>query len=70
MKTKKPNLAVEVFLSVVKWFLIIFVVNNIIWACVFVGYYRSTFANSTHSIEMTQDGYQNKQEITNGETNN
>lgn len=64
-----PNIGVEVFLSLCKWFLIIIVVINLIWAWIFRGYYRSTFDTSTHKIEMTQDGYQNNQELTNGTTN-
>lgn len=32
---EKPNIAVEVFLSLVKWFLIFVVVNNLIWASVY-----------------------------------
>lgn len=28
----KPNAFVEVFLSLVKWFLIVLLVNNLIWA--------------------------------------
>ena len=33
---KKPNNVVEVFLSLVKWFLLVLLLNNAIWAFVYV----------------------------------
>lgn len=61
MKETKPNIAVEVFLSLVKWFLIFVIVNNLIWASVF-------FLGSP-SVELGQDGIEatyNNQSVTNG----
>lgn len=61
---KQPNIAVEVFLSLVKWFLVILIINNLIWAGLFVHYVNKSVTDS--NIEMTQDGQQNNQSITNG----
>lgn len=59
-----PNVAVQVFLSLVKWFLIILIVNNLIWAGVHFGYVSKSFGG-TH-MEVQQDGTNNNQSITNG----
>ena len=61
---EKPNIAVEVFLSLVKWFFVILIINNLIWAGLFVHYVNKSVTDS--NIEMTQDGQQNNQSITNG----
>lgn len=66
IKTNKPNIAVEVFLSLVKWFLIILIINNLIWAGLFIHYVNKSVADTPHNIEMTQDGQDNNQSITNG----
>ena len=61
IKTKEPNIVVEVFLSLVKWFLIFIVVNNLIWAGVYF------FGGS--SIELGQNEISstyNNQSVTNG----
>lgn len=63
-KANKPNIAVEVFLSLVKWFLIFIIANNLIWAGIFTYYLNKSVTDS--NIEMTQDGQQNNQSITNG----
>lgn len=58
---KQPNIAVEVFLSLVKWFLIFIVINNLIWAGVY-------FFGSP-SIELGQNEVSstfNNQSVTNG----
>ena len=58
----KPNPFVEVFMSLVKWFLVIILINNLIWAGVlYVILHESEVTNS-----ITQDGYQSFQEVTNG----
>jgi hypothetical protein len=61
---EKPNIAVEVFLSLVKWFLVILIINNLIWAGLFVHYVNKSAIDT--SVEMTQDGQHNNQSITNG----
>jgi len=61
---KQPNVAVEVFLSLVKYFLLFVVINNIIWAGIFTYYLNKSVSDS--NIEMVQDGQQNNQSITNG----
>lgn len=61
---KQPNIAVEVFLSLVKWFLVFIVLNNVIWAGVHYGYFAKSF-NGT-SMEVMQDGTNNNQSVTNG----
>jgi len=58
---KQPNIAVEVFLSLVKWFLVILIINNLIWAGVYL--YGGT------SIELGQDkidAIYNNQSVNNG----
>lgn len=62
---KKPNEFVEVFMSLIKWFLIVLLINNLIWATVYV---ISTDNNEkTQTItEMKQDGQGNYQEMNNG----
>ena len=61
---KQPNIAVEVFLSLVKYFLIFVVLNNLIWAGIFTHYVYKSF-NGT-SMEVMQDGTNNNQSVTNG----
>ena len=64
-KMKEPNVAVEVFLSLVKWFLIFIVVNNLIWAGVYF--------HNNGSVELSQDeisAIYNNQSVTNGKANN
>lgn len=51
---KQPNIAVEVFLSLVKWFLVILIINNLIWAGIFMHYLNKSIGDS--NIEMMQDG--------------
>ena len=63
-KENKPNMAVEVFLSLVKYFLIFVVFNNLLWAGIFIHYINKSVTDA--NIEMTQDGQQNNQSITNG----
>lgn len=58
---KQPNIAVEVFLSLVKWFLIFVIINNLIWASVYF------FSGS--SVELGQEEINstyNNQSVTNG----
>ena len=64
MTKQEPNIAVETFLSLCKWCLIILIINNLIWAGIHFGYYASSFSGT--SVEMHQDGQQNNQSMTNG----
>lgn len=64
MKNKTPNIAVEVFLSLVKYFLLFVVINNLIWATIHFGYVYKSFGGT--SLEVMQDGTNNNQSVTNG----
>ena len=59
---KQPNNVVEVFMSLIKWFLLFTLINNGIWALVHYG----IFSTSSAEITQTQDGTNNYQEMTNG----
>ena len=62
---QKPNEFVEVFLSIVKWFMIVLLINNAIWATVFI---IATSEDET-TTKMAQDGTDNIQGINNGTIN-
>lgn len=66
--TKKPNIAVEVFLSLVNKFLIFVVINNLIWAAIFTHYVYKSFNGTSSAMEVWQDGSNNNntQSMTNG----
>ena len=71
MSNNTPNIAVETFLSLVRWFLIILILNNVIWALIHFGYYRSSFQGTNNYIQQEQSGYDNVQGIDNvSKTNN
>ena len=59
---KQPNVTVEVFMSLVKWFLVFVLINNLIWGVVMYSFVGGT----TTDINQTQDGTNNYQEMTNG----
>ena len=61
---KTPNIAVEVFLSLVKWFLVFVIINNLIWAGVHFGYFSQSFGGT--AMEVSQDGTNNNQRVNNG----
>ena len=61
---KTPHLPTEMFFSMFKWFLVIFIITNLIWAGLFVHYMNKSITSST--TEMWQDGANNNQSITNG----
>lgn len=65
MAQNSPNIAVETFLSLVKWFLIILIVNNLIWAGIHFGYYFSSFEGTQSYVEQQQSGYDNVQGLDN-----
>ena len=56
------QIAKEVFLSIVKWFLVVLLLNNLIWGVVMYGFVGGTSTD----INQTQDGTNNYQEMTNG----
>lgn len=68
MTDNKPNVPLEMFFSLLKWFIIalvlIVIAVNGIWAMVHFGYFSKSFSGT--SVEMTQDGHDNNQSINNG----
>ena len=62
---KQPNIAIEVFMSIVKWFLIVLLVNNIIW----LGVLYTIVENSSSETTLNQDGENNMQGVNNGTIN-
>lgn len=58
----KPNLTVEIFMSVIRWFLLFVIVNNLIWFLVV----HSLVGGNGANISQTQDGESNYQELVNG----
>lgn len=65
MTKQEPNIAVETFLSLCKWFLIILIINNLIWAGIHFGYYFNSFDGTQSYVEQQQSGYDNVQGIDN-----
>lgn len=65
MTKQEPNIAVETFLALVKWFLVILIVNNLIWAGIHFGYYFSSFEGTQSYVEQQQSGYDNVQGLDN-----
>lgn len=55
-----PNVAVETFLSLVKWFLIFIVINNLIWAGIYF------YGNSVELSQNEISSIYNNQSVTNG----
>lgn len=60
----KPNPFIEVFMSLVKWFLVVLLVNNLIWAGVLYVILHGSEYSNTISLD---DSFEN--EITQGVTN-
>lgn len=58
----KPEPFIEVFMSLIKWFLVFVLLNNAIWGMVMYSFVAGTSAD----ISQTQDGTNNVQEINNG----
>jgi len=56
------QIAKEVFLSIVKWFLVVLLLNNLIWGVVLYSFVSDTSTD----INQSQDGTNNYQEMTNG----
>ena len=61
----KPNAFVEVFLSLVKWFLIVLLVNNLIWAGVLYCVLHGSDYSNMISLDDSFDNEVN-QGVTNG----
>ena len=58
----KPNEPVEVFMSLIKIFLLFVLLNNLVWYCVI----HSLTSTNGAEITQMQDGTNNVQEMTNG----
>lgn len=65
-KIKEPNLNVELFWSVFKVMAALIVFVMIVFGGLLLHYINKTTTLTTHSIEMTQDGQDNNQSLTNG----
>ena len=59
---EKPNMTVEVFLSVLKWFGLFILLNNAIW----FGVIHNMINGSSAEISQVQAGTNNYQELSNG----
>lgn len=55
------QIAKEVLLSVIKWFLLFIVVNNLIWLLIVLSASSVDVSNN-----VSQEGINNQQEVTNG----
>ena len=60
------QIAKEVFFSIIKWFLIVLLANNLIWGVVFY----KTVSESSYDVDAIQDGTNNNQEVLNGKASN
>lgn len=60
------QIAKEVFMSIIKWFLIVLLLNNLIWGVVFY----KTVSESSYDVDALQDGTNNNQEVLNGKAKN
>lgn len=56
----------EVFKSLVKYFLIFVVINNLLWVSVFGFYIYKSYTSEIATVTMDQDGNNNHQELING----
>ena len=63
---KEPKLDTEFGWSVFKSMFILLIFTNVLWAGAFVYYMNKSITDISHNIEMTQDGQDNNQSITNG----
>ena len=61
---EKPNLNTDFGWCVFKYMFIALLATNLLWAGIFTYYVHKSVGDS--NIEMTQDGQQNNQSITNG----
>lgn len=63
---KEPKLDTEFGWSVFKGMFILLIFTNMLWAGLFSYYVHKSITDVSPSIEMTQDGQDNNQSITNG----
>lgn len=63
---EKFEVTYEVFKSLVKYFLIFVLVNNLLWASVFGFYIYKSYTSELAAVTMDQDGNNNHQELING----
>lgn len=71
MKAKQPNLNLEIFFALFKWFAIILLLNNLVWAFLHFGYVSKSFGGIDSSINVSQDYNEsnNNTVAVNGKTN-
>ena len=55
----------EIFLSLVRYFLVFVVVNNLLWGVVYLIYTNKAYDEGVSSIVETQEGTNNVQEMLN-----
>lgn len=67
---EKFEVTYEVFKSLVKYFLVFVVINNLLWASVFGFYIFKSYTSELATVTMDQDGTNNHQELNNGEGKN
>lgn len=63
---KKPKLDTEFGWCVFKGMFMLLIFTNLMWACFTIYYVHKSITDVSPSIEMTQDGQDNNQSITNG----
>lgn len=66
VKTKEPNLNTDFGWCVFKYMFIALLATNLLWAGFTVYLISKTSTDTTVTTEMTQDGTNNNQSITNG----
>lgn len=59
-------IAKEVFLSLIKWFLLVLVINNLIWAAIHCNYIAKSFDGTSTTIEASQENVEGNNTITQG----
>lgn len=57
------NAVKEIFLSMLKWFLLVLVLNNVAWGVFFSYYVHKSFDAVPTEIEQHQSGHDNSQSI-------
>lgn len=63
---KQPKLDTEFGWCVFKGMFMLLLFTNLLWAAAFTYYVHKSITDVSHNIEMTQDGQDNNQSITNG----
>lgn len=65
-KANKPELNIEALWSIFKCMFFLLIFTNLVWLGLFTYYVHKSITEVNPSIEMTQDGQDNNQSITNG----